>query len=91
MLPVDGSNVAICATVGKGFFSRGSRNSFGGNRGLTEAWAGRKLIRAYAESEEAAWPEIAAQVIAAGWENVPDVMTDTDYDAMQVEIARDAE
>lgn len=64
------------------FVSRLSRNASGGNFGLTEAWSGRKLIRAYADNEAAAWEKIAAQVIAAGWERLPQAMPDAEYDAM---------
>ena len=71
------------------FISRGSRNSAGGNRGLTMAYAHKRLIRSYAETEEGAWAEIADQVINAGWESGPEVKTDAAYDAMQAAIAAD--
>jgi hypothetical protein len=73
------------------FVSRGSRNSYGGNRGLTEAYAGDRLVRSYAATEDAAWIEIAAKVIGAGWDNHPEAMTDAQYDETLAEIARDSE
>lgn len=73
------------------FISRGSRNSFGGNRGLTEAFANNHLIRSYAATETLAWEEIAAKILMANWDNTPAAMTDVEYDAIQAENARDAE
>ena len=47
-------------------------------------------IGVYAATKEAAWPGIAAEVIAnADWFKGCTVMTDADYDAMLAEIAAD--
>lgn len=73
------------------YVSRGSRNSSGGTRGLTEAYSGGRLIFSTKDGEKAARQDIAEQVIAADWDGVPDVMTDTAYQEMLAEAARDAE
>jgi hypothetical protein len=73
------------------FISRGSRNSTSGLGGFVQAWRHNRLIGTSTMDKDQAWREIAAQVVTAGWERVPDAMTDADYDAMLAEIARDAE
>lgn len=73
------------------FVSRGSAASYGGTRGMTEAYSHRRLIRSYAATEPEAWEEIARQVIAAHWEDHPEAMTDAAYDAMLAEVAGGAE
>lgn len=78
------------ATDGIGFdlfVSRGSRNSFGGTRGMVPAWRGRRPIGTSTMDPGQAWREIAAQVVTAGWDGVPEAMSDADYDAMLAEIA----
>ena len=49
-----------------------------------QLYANRRGIMTYAASEEAAWPVLAAMVIKASWEHVPEVMTDADYNAMNL-------
>lgn len=66
------------------FITRGSRNAFGGHRGFARAWRGKRLIDSASPDREAAWQEVALQVITAGWKGVPDVMTDAEYDAMEI-------
>ena len=73
------------------FITRGSNASFGGNGGFTRAYSHGRLIFSGAATEDAAWEEIADQVIKAGWQSIPQALTDDDYDAMRAEIARDAE
>lgn len=47
-----------------------------------------KPIRAYAPTDEAAWPTIAGMVLTAEWVK-PSIYTDADYDALLAEIAAD--
>lgn len=69
------------------FISRGSRNSFGGTRGMTQAWRGGKPIWSLETDPKKAWQDIAKQVVTAGWDNVPEAMTTEDYNAMMAEAA----
>ena len=71
------------------FVSRGSAASFGGTRGMTEAYSNRRLICSYAATESEAWNQVAELVIGAHWEGHPEAMTDADYDAMMAEIEVD--
>ena len=71
------------------YVSRGSRNSYGGNRGFTECYVyGSKLARSYAATEETAWAEIAEQVCkgCGEWGGAPDIMTDESYTRMLAEV-----
>ena len=72
------------------YVSRGSSASFGGNGGLTMAYAGRRLIASFEAGEAAAWEDIAKQVIEARWNRVPTVMTGEAYAEMMAELASDA-
>ena len=49
----------------------------------------KTVIFSLVEDEAQAMREIAEHVIAAGWNRVPDVMTDEAFDAMLAEIAKD--
>lgn len=74
------------------YVSRGSRNSFGGTRGMTECYVfGRQFARSYKPTKDEAWQEIAEMVCkgSGNWESVPEIMTDESYDAMLAEIAKD--
>jgi hypothetical protein len=73
------------------FVSDGSVNGPGGAGALRQAWTGTgsnaRTITAYAASEAAAWPFLAADVLTAGWRGGPSVYTDHDYDALLAELA----
>lgn len=71
--------------------SRGSRNSFSGLRGLVPAWSHHRLIVSREVAEADALADIGRQVCLAGWEGVPDIMTDADYDAMLAASATENE
>ena len=73
------------------YVSRGSSASSGGNGGLTMAYANRRLIASFAADEAAAWEDVAKQVIQAGWDRGPTVMTDEAYAEMMAELAGDAD
>jgi hypothetical protein len=64
------------------FVSRGSCNSSGGSRGMTEAYAHHHFVGSTERDEAAAREDIGRQVCQACWPGVPQVMTDADYDAM---------
>jgi hypothetical protein len=46
---------------------------------------------AYAATEEVAWSKIAEQVVLAGWPGHLEAMTDSDYAAIQAELAAEEE
>lgn len=54
------------------------------------AYAGGPLV-SYADTEDAAWAELAPRIISADWSGVPQAMTDADYQAMLREIAAEEE
>lgn len=67
------------------FISRGSRNAFGGTRGMTQAWRGSKPIWSMETDAAAAWRDIAQQVVTAGWEGLPEALPTESYIAMMKE------
>ena len=66
------------------YHSDGSAASTRGARHMVKT-----VIFSLVEDEAQAMREIAEHVIAAGWNRVPDVMTDEAFDAMLAEIAKD--
>lgn len=55
--------------------SSGSENSFGGARRMVKT-----VVFSMEEDEKAARADIAQQVINAGWERLPECVSDEDYD-----------
>jgi hypothetical protein len=72
------------------FVSQGSRNTSTGPRGMTAAWDKNRLVLSYEQDEAAAYADIGRQVVTAGWNGVPEVMTDADFDAMLASIEAEA-
>jgi hypothetical protein len=70
------------------YVSRDSQNAEGGNGGFTTTYGALgTLIISFAESREAAWQDIAEQVIRAEWRDWPVAMDDDDYDELMEEAA----
>ncbi|PWR24595.1 hypothetical protein [Zavarzinia aquatilis] len=69
------------------YVSQGSVNSAAGK--MVAAWDGAspygKLLFSRAATESDAWDDLAPRIVTASWSDVPEAMTDADYQAMMAE------
>jgi hypothetical protein len=74
--------------------SQFSRNYHGGPGKMNPLYDGPnphgRLLDSTAETEAAAWEELAPRVVLADWRGVPEAMTDDDYNTMLAGLEADA-